>query len=107
MVQRRAPAPYNAQVSGAEAPGRIYLDVCALCRLFDGQDQARIRMETDAVGLILGHVRRGRLLLVVSPVHTLEIRVTTNLEERATLEQILAELGHQPRFDGRAVRHRG
>jgi predicted nucleic acid-binding protein len=36
----------------------------------------------------------------------LEISATTNLEERAALEQILTEIGHQPHFDARAVRHR-
>jgi predicted nucleic acid-binding protein len=93
-------------VSETKTPRRIYLDVCALSRPFDDQDQARIRMETEAVGLILGHVRTGRLSLVVSPVHTLEISATMDLEERAALEQILTELGHQPRFDAHAVRRR-
>lgn len=98
--------PYNVCVGEMTAPRRVYLDVCALCRPFDDQDQARISMETEAVGLILSHVRAGRLRLIVSPVHNLEIGATTKLDERAALERILTELGHQPRFNARAVRQR-
>ena len=32
---------------------RVYLDVCALCRPFDDQAHMRIRLETEAVQLIL------------------------------------------------------
>ncbi|MBP2134463.1 putative nucleic acid-binding protein [Methanomicrobium sp. W14] len=32
---------------------KIYLDVCSLCRLFDDQTSYRIRMETEAVIVIL------------------------------------------------------
>jgi len=31
----------------------IYLDVCTLCRPFDDQSFLRIRLETDAVNLIM------------------------------------------------------
>jgi hypothetical protein len=40
---------------------RVYLDVSALCRPFDDQAQMRIRLETDAVLLILSHVRSKNL----------------------------------------------
>jgi hypothetical protein len=53
---------------------RVYLDVCALCRPFDDQSQMRIRLEADAVQLILSHVRGESLALAVSPVHELERR---------------------------------
>jgi hypothetical protein len=51
----------------------IYLDICALCRPYDAQDFLRIRMETDAVNLILSNVIRKRYQLVVSPIHFREI----------------------------------
>lgn len=49
-----------------EPTKRIYLDVCALCCPFDDQTQIRIRLETEAVQLILSHVRSGELALVAS-----------------------------------------
>jgi hypothetical protein len=52
---------------------RIYMDAWALCRPFDDQAQMRIRLETDAIQLILSSVRSGRLSLAVSPVHVVEI----------------------------------
>lgn len=41
-------------------PGAIYLDICALCRPYDVQTFLRIRMEPDAVNLILANVIRKR-----------------------------------------------
>jgi len=32
-------------------PKQVYLDVCALCRPFDDQQQVRLRLETNAVEL--------------------------------------------------------
>jgi hypothetical protein len=53
-----------------ESAKRIYLDVCALCRPFDDQAQIRIRLETEAVQLILSYVKSGDLDLVISPCMT-------------------------------------
>ena len=36
----------------------VYLDVCALCRPFDDQSYLRIKMETEAVNLILAKVKK-------------------------------------------------
>lgn len=38
---------------------KLYLDVCALSRPFDEQDYLRIRLETEAVNLILSNIRKG------------------------------------------------
>lgn len=73
---------------------RIYLDVCALCRPFDDQSFVRIRLESDAVRLILQHVREGALYLVCSPVHQREITAVSEMFERMELLSILSELGH-------------
>lgn len=61
---------------------RVYLDVCALCRPFDDQGQARIQAEATSVDLILSNVRRKKLELVVSPVHDAEIAAIDDTEER-------------------------
>ncbi len=74
----------------------IYLDVCALCRPFDDQTQMRIRLETDAVQLILSHVFAGSLTLVVSPVHEVEIGAIGDPAEREHLLFILHQSGHHP-----------
>lgn len=85
---------------------RIYLDVCVLSRPFDDQAQARIRLETEAVKLILSHVKQGSLRLIVSPIHLIEIEAIGESEERQTLQRILREMGHRPKFDTLAARRR-
>jgi len=45
----------------------IYIDVCALSRPFDEQSYIRIRLETEAMNLILSKIRDGKYKLVVSP----------------------------------------
>jgi hypothetical protein len=37
----------------------VYLDVCCLNRPFDDQTQDRIRLEAEAIVLILEHIIRG------------------------------------------------
>lgn len=39
---------------------RIYLDACCINRPFDDQIQDRIRLESEAVLLVLGHCAEGR-----------------------------------------------
>jgi hypothetical protein len=67
--------------------------------LFDDQVQARVRLETEAVKLILSHVRAGTLRLIISPAHRIEIGAINNLDERKTLEGLLTEIGLRPSFD--------
>jgi hypothetical protein len=38
---------------------KIYLDTCCLNRPFDDETQDRIRLEAEAVGLILAHFQAG------------------------------------------------
>lgn len=80
-------------------PKLVYLDVCALSRPFDDQQQLRIRLETAAVELILAHVRRGVLALVVSPVHSIEIESISDPEEFEQLVLLLQECGYNMEFD--------
>jgi hypothetical protein len=75
------------------ASHRVYLDVCALSRLFDDQVQARIRLETGAVKFVLSHMRASDPELVVSPVHLVEVAAIKNLEERESLKRMLKGIG--------------
>jgi len=84
----------------------VYLDVCALGRPLDDQTQMRIRMEADAVHLILSHVDAGDLRLIVSPAHTVEIEANPDLNGRDLLLFTLRQVGQYPAFDGQAVRQR-
>jgi predicted nucleic acid-binding protein len=92
--------------SDQSAVKNVYLDVCALCRPFDDQQQVRIRLETSAVELILAHVRQSDLTLVVAPIHHLEIEATTDTEERKQLLLLLNREGTRLDFDLPAVRKR-
>lgn len=84
----------------------VYLDVCALCRPFDEQDYARIRLETDAVNLILAKIRDGKYKLLVSPVHHKEIDAIPDTFERLELLAILDKFGEPAKVNLAAARQR-
>jgi len=71
----------------------IYLDMCTLSRPFDDQSFLRIRMETEAVNLILSKVRQASYALLVSSAHIREIEATGDSVERVELRMLLAALG--------------
>ncbi len=71
----------------------VYIDVCALCRPFDDQDYMRIRLETEAVNLILSKIKQSKYRLLVSPVHFKEIGAIEDNFERIELQTILEKLG--------------
>ncbi len=71
----------------------VYLDVCTLCRPFDDQSYLRIRMETEAVNLILAKVKEGIYQMVVSPVHIKEIEAIPDGIERIQLLSLLEKYG--------------
>jgi len=77
----------------------VYLDVSVLSRPFDNQDYLRIRLETEAVHLILSIVRKGSLKLLISTAHRSEIEAIPDLFERIQLQIMLEELGHPIRGD--------
>src|SRR4030042_4234855 len=47
----------------------VYLDVCSLCRPFDDQRFLRIRMESEAMHLILENIRTGMIKMIVNKMH--------------------------------------
>jgi predicted nucleic acid-binding protein len=90
----------------SESVPRVYLDVCALCRPFDDQAQMRVRLETEAVQLVLSHVRLGDLTLMVSPVHSAEISAISDPVEREHLVLLLREIGTRVDVDVPRARQR-
>ncbi|NHZ72299.1 MAG: PIN domain-containing protein, partial [Aquificales bacterium] len=64
---------------------KIYLDVCCLNRPFDDQSQERIRLESEAILLILKRIKAGDWKWVSSPVVMTEIRQTPNIERRQAI----------------------
>ena len=71
----------------------IYLDVCVLSRPFDDQSFLRIRLETEALNLILSKVKNEKYILVVSPIHWEEIKAISDVFERVDLQERLRTLG--------------
>ncbi len=80
-------------------PKSIYIDVCALSRPFDEQRYIRIRLETEAINLILSKVKDGVYKLLVSPVHIKEIDAIANIIERIELQMILNRWGEKIKVD--------
>ena len=84
----------------------LYLDVCALCRPFDDQNQLRIRLETDAVFLILRRIEIGLYRAVVSPVHHSEISAIRETRERHEIKSLLERLDNSCECNLIKARHR-
>ncbi len=74
---------------------RIYLDVCCLNRPFDDQTQPRIRLEAEAVLLILERIETGEWAWIGSDILSLEIVQTRDATRRARVQR-LASLAEHP-----------
>ncbi len=85
---------------------KLYLDVCALCRPFDDQSAMRIRLETDALYLILQNVHEGLSAVVVSPVHIREVEAIDDAGERFAVLTLLKRYGMQAVYDEPMTRAR-
>lgn len=59
---------------------KIYLDVCCLNRPFDDQTQERIRLEAEAILLILTQNQKDEIIWVSSEIVTLEVRQNPDAE---------------------------
>jgi predicted nucleic acid-binding protein len=68
----------------------VYLDACCLHRPFDDQTQDRIRLESEAVLLILGHVHRGDWRWIGSEVLSFEVARNPDAERRRRVEVLVA-----------------
>ncbi|MBI3697531.1 MAG: helix-turn-helix transcriptional regulator [Acidobacteria bacterium] len=67
---------------------RLYLDACCLNRPFDDQRQDRVRLEAEAVVLILGHIASGEWELVDSEVVQFEIEQAPSSERRERVGEL-------------------
>jgi len=84
----------------------LYLDVCALSRPFDDQSYLRVRIETEAVNLILTAIRTGKSALVYSPVHIKELEAIDDRIERIELLTLLNNQGEMIHSKAGEVRAR-
>lgn len=68
----------------------VYLDACCLNRPFDDQSAERVRLEAEAVLLILRRIESGDWQMVSSEVLEFEIGATPDAERRSRLRLILS-----------------
>jgi predicted nucleic acid-binding protein len=68
----------------------VYLDVCCLNRPFDDQSQDRIRLESEAVRLILARISSGELSWMVGEVMEEEIERTADPVRRGRTRLMLS-----------------
>jgi len=68
---------------------RIYLDVSCLNRPFDDQSQPRIRLESEAVTLILSRFDSGEWEQVSSEMATIEVAAISDEDRRWRVKQLL------------------
>jgi predicted nucleic acid-binding protein len=73
---------------------RVYLDVCCLNRPFDDQTQARIRLESEAVLIILAECEKGQWDWMSSEVVDVETERTPDPERRRRV-QLVASRAHR------------
>ena len=67
---------------------KVYLDACCLNRPFDDQSQDRIRLESEAIIIILNLLYKGEWKWIGSEALEIEIENTPNIEKRHYLKRI-------------------
>src|SRR6266568_6877517 len=82
---------------------RIYLDVCCLNRPFDDQRQDRIRLEAEAILLILGRCEAGAWQWLSSAVVEEEVNNTPSRERRSRVRNMLSGAHSTVALTGAAI----
>jgi len=72
---------------------RIYLDNCVLNRPFDDQSQERIRLETEAIVLLLSRLERKEWSWLGSQALEIEIDKTPEAEQQSRLRRFTEFIG--------------
>jgi len=72
---------------------KIYLDNCVLNRPFDDQSQERVRLETEAIVLLLARLERKEWTWLGSQALDVEIDRTPDVEQQARLRRIVEFIG--------------
>lgn len=70
---------------------KIYLDVSCLNRPFDDQSQPRIRLEAEAVELILQKIDDGHWHSISSEMAVLEVEAISDPERRRNVQALLPD----------------
>ena len=70
---------------------RVYLDVSCLNRPFDDQRQTRVRLESEAVTLILDRIDAGVWRLLSSEIVRIEVAAMTDRERRRRVQAFFAD----------------
>jgi predicted nucleic acid-binding protein len=73
----------------------IYLDACCLNRPFDDQRQPRIRLEAEAVLLVLRRITAGGIQWLGSSVLEFEIGRMSDQERLHRIRAMLADVSHR------------
>lgn len=68
---------------------KVYLDVSCLTRPFDDQTQARVRLEAEAVTIILDRCETGHWRHVSADIARIEIDANPDEDKRSRVEQLL------------------
>ena len=68
---------------------RVYLDVSCLNRPFDAQEQVRVRLETEAVHVIMEKIETGQISHVCSDMVAIEIDAHPDPQRRRRLREML------------------
>lgn len=67
---------------------KVYLDTCCLNRPFDDQSQERIRLETEAMMIILARLSRKEWLWLGSQALDIEINRAPDAEQQSRLKRV-------------------
>ena len=67
---------------------KVYLDACCLNRPFDDQSQDRIRLESEAIIIILNLLYKGEWKWIGSEALEIEIENNPNIEKKNYLKRI-------------------
>lgn len=84
---------------------RVYLDVCCLNRPFDDQGDEKIRLEAEAVALVIRRFRRGGWIWLSSPAVRYEVERTPDSQRRALLSAMIAEIREEIPLSSSVVGH--
>jgi len=68
---------------------KIYLDACCLNRPFDDQNQNRIRLESEAILIIMNRMYSGEWEWIGSEVLVVELENTPDIEKRSYLTELV------------------
>jgi hypothetical protein len=77
---------------------RIYLDVCCLNRPFDDQSQERIRLESEAIILIISRLQSGDWVWLGSDAIDYEVDQTPDPERQRRVRVLATAIQHSVPF---------